>query len=417
MSYGSGMKTVALGDSTRRTYGLPDETIKNLWDPKKTPYLVWARSRTKNNTPDRKPTKLVTSAGLADFQLFAGGAGSWSSVANGATISNQVVQLTKDGSDDPGYLVPFQTLRVKTTGGDTVAIISAVTSQQDINLVSVSSSPNNIADNDQIIVTGSAFAEGAAISTAFYDTTTSEYSYTEIFKMAIDVTNSLKASGTFGGDEYDRLMERKRYQFFTLLENGLLFNDRGSTTVGSATIQTTYGMLPYVENNSSTSNVFERVYNDYSYFDLIDDMRQWFTKSADNGTTEKLCLCGAGPIGFFSKVGEGMFWNNPNVNVKYGESELGFDVTTVKHPWGALHLVHEPLFRSDGGSNAFYEDYMLGIDEDNVEYRPLNNGKEDRDTHLEMNLPTTADKVLHEWRAEVANQPFHAPTHALFKFS
>ena len=404
-------------DSSRRTYNIPLwDKIEELWSAKEVPFLVFTTKLSKVPTQDPKPTKLVHKSGWADRRFFSGAAASWSSQANGATIDNMAVELTVGGGDNVGFLIAGLVVRIKTTGGDTIAIIDTVDSQAQIDLTSISSTPYSIADGDEIQVIGTAFARGADKASATYDTTTSEYSYTTILKTVVDVTGTLRATGTFGMNEYQRLMEDKRAEHLTDRERNLLFGERGSTTVGSDTIYTGYGMVSYIEANSSNSNIFTPAYNSYSFDDFVDDMEDWYTKGGNQASTEKLMLCGRSPISFFSKIGDGKLWGDVTVNVQSGSNEWGINVTTVKHPHGTNHLVHEPLFRGNS-TNAFYKDYMLGVDMKNVMLCPLESDGYSRDMHLVKNLQTTYDKIIHQYLTEEALLPFLSETHALFKFA
>ena len=184
MSYATGQFGVSSLDSSRRTYDVKlGDKLHELWDPSATPFLVFLTKLRKEPTGDPAPRKLVHTSGYVDRHFFSGAAGTWSSQANGATTDNLAVQATKDGSDDVGFLIANMIVRIKTTSGDTVAIIDTVDTQQQIDLTSISSSPNAIADNDEILVLGTAFAQGADKATAVADTTTYEYTYTRIFKL------------------------------------------------------------------------------------------------------------------------------------------------------------------------------------------------------------------------------------------
>jgi len=413
MAYTAGSPKDAVNlDSSRRTYDIQmGDKIQELWKPNMVPFFAFTTKMRKAPTGDPKPTKLVHKSGWADRRFFAAGAGTWAS----GVISALAVD---DGSTGAvGFLIPNLMVRIKhAAGGNTTAIVTAVNSQTSIDLKAVSSSPTDIADNDQIQVIGTAFARGADKATATYDVVTTEYSYTQIFKTVVDVTGTLAATQSFGGSELDRLLADKRYEHLTDIERGMLFSERSATTVGSDTIYTTYGIVPYIENNSADSTIKVPSYSSYSFDDFVDDMEDWFTKGGNQATNEKLCLAGSSVIAFFSKIGTGGLWSDAQIQIKHGESEFGVAVDTVKHPFGLLHLVHEPLFRGNS-TYAFYKDYMVGVDLENVELKPLQGNGVNRDTHLRMNLQTSEDRIIHEYLTEIALLPYLAETHALFKFS
>ncbi|MGQ4895058.1 MAG: SU10 major capsid protein [Candidatus Njordarchaeia archaeon] len=413
MAYTAGSpKDTANLTADRRTYDIKlGDKIHELWKPSMVPFFTFTTKLRKIPTGDPKPTKLVHKSGWADRRFFAAGAGTWSS----GEIANLAVDNGSGGA--VGFLIKNLMLRIKhAAGGNTTAIIKNVDSQTQIDLVAVSSSPTNVANNDQIQVIGTAFARGSDKATATYDTVTTEYSYTQIFKTVVDVTGTLAATESFGGSEYERLLADKRYEHLTDIERAILFGERGATTVGSDTVYTTYGIVPYIENNSSISTVKVPSYSSYTFDDFVDDMEDWFTKGGNQATNEKLCLAGSSVIAFFSKIGTGSLWSDAQVQIQHGETEWGVHVDTVKHPFGVLHLVHEPLFRGNS-TYAFFKDYMVGVDLENVELKPLKGNGIDRDTRLVKNLQTSEDKYIDEYRTELALLPFLAETHALFKFS
>jgi hypothetical protein len=415
MGYTSGGKDTANLDSSRRTYDIPlHDEIQELWEPSATPFLVFSRGLRKMATGDPKPTRLVHKSGWVDRRFFAGAAGTWSS----SVVSNLTVEATVGGSDSVGFLIGGLTCRAKTAGGDTVFVITNVDSQTqiDIEAITASASQNNIADGDEIQVIGTAFARGADKATATYDTTTTEYSYTQIFKTTVDVTGTLRATVTFGMSEYDRLMEDKRAEHLVDIERALLFGARGATALASTTVYSTYGIVSYIEANSSNSTIKTPAYSNYAFDQFIDDMEAWYSLGGNKATDEKLALSGSSVLAFFSKINSGKLWGDAQVNIESRMSEFGVHVTSVRHPFGILHLVHEPLFRGNS-TNKFYKDYMCGVDMQNVLYMPLEGNGVSRDTHLVKNLQTSYDKVIHEYRTEAALLPMLSETHALFKFA
>jgi len=418
MSYSTGTKDYGNLDSSRVTNDIDmQDKIVELW-PSEVPFMTFLRKMRHEPTSDPNPKKLVHKSGWADRRFFAGGAHTWSSSANGATSANVAVQLSVDGSDNVGFLIAGLVLRFKTSGGDTTAIISNVDSQQQVDLVSISSSPNAIADNDQVQVIGTAFARGADKATATYDTTTSQATFTEIFKTVVDVTGTLQATGTYGVSEFERLMNDKSKEHGVDMERSMLFSqyDSTGTTVGSDTIYTTYGIIPFIEDNSSTSNIFSRTYASFTFDDYIDDQEEWFTKGGNQSTSEKLSLCGSSALAFFSKIGSGKMWEAAQVNIESKMNEYGVNVTSIRAPFGTEHLVHEPVLRGDS-TNSFYKDYKVGVDLNNVSYRPLVSNGINRDTHLVKDLQTTFDKVIHQYVTEAALHPVLEETHSLTKFS
>lgn len=421
MGYTSGTKdTTNVKDSSstvfRRKYAMTEE-IKELW-PSETPFLTFSSNMRREPTDDPNPRKMVHRSGWVDRKFYASGAGAWSSSANGASIDGGV-SVDDGAAGTVGFLVDGLVCRAKTTGGDTVFLINNVISQNHIDAISISSSPQSIADNDQIQVIGTSFVRGADKATATYDVVDYEATATQIFKTTIDVTGTLAATGLYGGSEYDRLSADKFKEHKVDIERALLlsaYSSTGTSDASSNVYWTTYGIVTFIEDNSSTSNVFTREYNSYVFDTFIDDMEAWFTSGGNRATNEKLFLAGSSVIGFFSKIADGKLWADAQINIDSNNSAFGVDVSVIKHPFGTLNLVHEPLFRGDS-TNAFYKDYACGVDMANYSYRPLEGNGISRDTHLIEGLQTTYDKMIDQYLTEAAGHPTLAETHALLKMS
>jgi len=410
MGYATGSKDTANVTSARRNYDLIGEKIHEIW-PSETPFQVFLTKLAKEPCVDPKPTKLTHEAGWVDRVFFSG--------ATGAE-SNWAVQLTKDGSNNVGFLIPGLVLRVKSTGGatpaDVILTITAVDNQQQLDVDTVSGTITNIADNDLVQLISTGFARGTDKATATYDTVSTEYSYTQIFKTVVDVTGTMKATELFGGSEYERLMMDKAREHKRDMEAQFVLGLKSAATVDASSnvIYLSEGMLGYIETNNT--NIFTNQYANYPWDSFVDDMETWYNKGGNRSTNEKLFLCGASVVSHFSKIGEGKLWADATVNMNIGEAAPGLRVYSITHPWGILNVVHEPVLRGDS-TNAFYKDYAIGVDMDNVFYMPLAGNGENRDTHIVYDLQTSNDKTIHQYLTEAALLPINYKTHALFKFA
>lgn len=410
MSYSTGSKDTANATSNRRTYDLIGEKIHEIW-PSETPFITFLSKLSKEPTVDPKPYKLSHEAGWVDKVFYA--------AADCSAETNLAVEKTKGGSNNVGFLIPGMVCRVKATGGtspaDVIILIQTVDSQQQIDFDTVSGTYSNIQDQDMIQVIGTGFARGTDKATATYDTVSAEYSYTQIFKTVVDVTGTMKATELFGGSEYDRLMMDKAREHKVEIERACLLNIISGTLVdaSSNTVYLTQGMLGYIETNNT--NIFTNEYANYPWDAFVDDMETWYNKGGNRSTNEKLYLAGASVVSHFSKIGEGKLWADATVNMSIGEAAPGLKVYSITHPWGTLNVVHEPVLRGDS-SNAFYKDYAIGVDMDNVYYMPLAGNGENRDTHIVYDLQTSYDKTIHQYLTEAALLPVNYKTHALMKF-
>jgi len=411
MAYSTGSKDTANATSDRRNYDLIGESIHEIW-PHEAPFQVFLNKLSKEPTIDPKPTKLVHEAGWVDKVFYF--------AADISAETNAAVEATKGGSDNVGYLIPGMVCRVKATGGaspaDVIILIQTVDNQQQIDFDTVSGTYANINDQDQVQVISTGFARGTDKATATYDTVSTEFSYTQIFKTVVDVTGTMKATELFGGSEYNRLMSDKAREHKIEIERQYVLGKISSTLVDASanTVYLSEGMLGYIEGNST--NIFTNTYANYPWDDFVDDMETWYNKGGNRSTNEKLFLAGSSVVSHFSKIGEGKLWADATVNMSIGEAAPGLKVYSINHPWGTLNVVHEPVLRGDS-TNAFYKDYAIGVDMDNVFHMPLAGNGENRDTHIVYDLQTSYDKTIHQYLTESALLPINYKTHALMKFS
>jgi len=246
------------------------------------------------------------------------------------------------------------------------------------------------AAGDPILVIGKAFEEGSAKAAGYVDELETTWHSTQIFKTFYKITNTMKATSTWGGDEYARLRAEKAKEHKILIERNLIFGRRLSGTVANPfaapgtgalagstyPLRTTNGIFPVCDyaatiQSYAGSRSFKKSKSTYTFSDWMDDMEEKF----EFGAQKKYTFCGMGYVSFFNKMSldEGAMQITPVQKI------FGIDVNELVSPAGREVLVWDPLLRG-----TYYKDQGATVDLNNIALIVLNG----RDTSLETGIQT-----------------------------
>lgn len=419
MSYVTGAKGVGDFLSNRLKYNLDDAEV---FEPakKETPWLSFQMKLSRQPVNASTFKSFSNTPSWIDRQFYIRAAGSWSSSAVGATNNNITVSSAATGTAaSVGFLVAGLVLRIKTTGGDTLALISAVDSQTQIDLLSLTATPNAVADTDVAQVVGVAMGETSSAATAVNSVLSINTHYCQDFENEWSMSNQAEAEVVFGPDEWTRLAAETLRTHKTDINRALLLgigNDATSLAVGGETVsvRTTDGLVTFAESNSSTlmngGGVLTPSYATYTYNDFVNDMENQFAL----GSQAKVGVCGSSVLAFFQKIGSGSFLAGANVNVQNAETSFGMNITKIMTPFGTLALVWDKVLR---GSNVF-ANYMAVADIEYCKYRELSGNGHNFATHLLTNTqnPNQFRTRKYGYRT-VAGSQYNTPSvHGLWKF-
>lgn len=276
----------------------------------------------------------------------------------------------------------------------------------------------SVADNAAVQVIGSAFAEGSDTpSVSWKDELWMNEGFTQIFKTASPLMSGTALSTEYAGyaDEFARIWLEKIQEHKMDIENGMLFGvgTPGGTETGNpattASIRTTWGILPYIERYG---NVFSVSYTGAGYDDLLTNCATLYDP-AMGGSRKKLWLCSANVLNWLNKLGDSSFLGTTigrgqyQFNVQNIMNSFGFIMTKVTNVWGEMYFVYNPLLRGP------YEDYACAIDMAHVKYRYLNGNGKSRDTMYKTNVQDNGvdgrvDEILTEAGLEISMPELHA---------
>lgn len=322
---------------------------------------------------------------------------------NGAVASTSTGTITIDASDDNKFAIAGSIVINATTGevmhvtADTTATTLTVTRN-------IGGTSFQIADNAELFVAGFAAAEGAGSPTAISFDATVASNYTQIFRTAFAVTNTLKSTYLRTGSKLDEAMTKALKLHMSDIERAMFFGIKHEAN-GSGATPTRYtgGLL------KSLSNVVD-VTTDYaSYggssagmmteegFDslLISNVFKY-------GSKQKIAFVGETVANQLQQIGKDR-WQPTSYDSAYG-----VNLTQYKTFAGDL-LVHlHPQFRQVPGMKSA----MIIVDFPYLNYRYL----EGRDTQLlENRQAPDADSVKHEYLTECGLELLQDKVHAYIK--
>lgn len=369
----------------RRDFYISPNEVRELW-PEITPFTTIISNRGTKKVQD------------PDFKLFEHRSGFINQrfVYNDATPSawpvtglpgEQIAGITVDGilglpaSADDSYKGLL--LEVYATNGTTykgVVLVISVQSATSITIKAMgnpratNNSVSALADNDIFMVMGTAFGEGQTAPDAASDDLEVVYNSCEIFRTSIEITGTLYEAALRG---YSRELERLRveknkehkFQKEQAFLRGVRLGGTGmtdlaannstadafqahTTDVDGKTVRTTMGLIPSIYRYGATSgdqqNIFTLSAATYSYAQFVDDTEKVFQYLPEDGS--KIALCGAGALGFWSKVDATAagFIKNSGFSVQINsmqKSSLGFNFRELLTPHGMIKLVFAPALR------------------------------------------------------------------------
>lgn len=422
MAYSGVTGTKAIGDflSNRLKYDLDQAQV---FEPAKDE-VQWLSFLMKLG---RKPTKSVQFQAFSNdpqwvtHRFYARAAGSWSSNA----IANLAVAANKTGTaTDVGYLVPGMLIRFRhqASATDTVAVVTNVDTQQQVDIRSIGTNETNVADGDGVQVIGHAVGETSSAGTAAASKLSILQYYCEDFEDTWSMSDVAEGEDVFGPNEWNRLAAETLRIHKVKINRAMLLGQGASTNItlagidsGAQTVRTTEGAITFCEDNASSLMDSRGVqlpsYASYTYDEFVDDMSYLFAYQPKG----KIMVCGAGPLAHFQKLNSNAFLAAAQVTVNPDADFFGIKVTSLHTTFGDLILVWDKTLAGDG----FYRDYAVAIDMDMVKYRPFISGGVSLDTHLMTNLQNPNQPRVRKfgYRTVTGLEIAESRNHGLWKFS
>tara|TARA_Y100000361_G_scaffold154117_1_gene178242 strand:+ start:3065 stop:4468 length:1404 start_codon:yes stop_codon:yes gene_type:complete len=258
------------------------------------------------------------------------------------------------------------------------------------------------ADDDiKFQVIGTAFGEGTLSPASFGYAIEDNVGYTQIFKTTAHMSNTEMATVMRGyASEWDRTWAMKLREHKVDIERAFLFSnlhrDAGNIQytdgiighiIKNGTAQSTDATdlaylsgKPYVRVVDTASNNQEATYDRF-----LKDFEVIFDPSR-GGASQKFCMASLPVVTYLNQLKNGFMDGSANSVMRYNlnfsdaEGGLGHKVMKIDTVHGSIAVVKNPLLKGSAAS------MMVGVDLDNVKYRPLVGNGVNRDTYIDTNV-------------------------------
>jgi hypothetical protein len=271
----------------------------------------------------------------------------------------------------------------------TVAV-TTFTSATSIKVKNLGGSSITIANDDWLVVIGTAFGEGTEAANPSHNELEVRWNQCGIHKTSFQLTKTIMEASLRGeSSEYDRMkriksqehmIQKERDLLFSISnigigESGDTFGDGGRTDANGNTIRSTYGgfkaVLDYGETSktSDNQNIFAINPADYTYSNWVDDCEKMFDENPDGVLP---MFVGNPLLSYFNKIegatGAGMTGKSkwtisfPKMNTERA-SKLGFNIREWESPHGIIQFVRTPVF-----TKSTYSGYGFAVDPANISH-------------------------------------------------
>lgn len=255
-----------------------------------------------------------------------------------------------------------------------------------------------IADNDELFVSGFAAQEGSGSPTAVSFDPVTDYNYTQIFKTAWSITNTLKNTYRRIGDAEDEYMKKALSLHMSDIERAMFFGRRLEVN-GTTSQPTRYtgGLMNMITNVVDVAAFPTPGVMDEETFDrtLIENVFAW-------GGKEKVVFAGPRFASLMQSIGKSR-WTPSTVSGAYGIRFTRYETFA-----GDLLFYVHPMFRQVPGMDTT----AVILELPSIRYRYLNN----RDTHVERDIQGPGeDMVKHQYLTECGLELTQSRVHSIIR--
>jgi hypothetical protein len=322
---------------------------------------------------------------------------------NGAVASTSTGTITIDASDDNKFaisgaiVVNSETGEVMHVTADTTATTLTVTRN-------IGGTAHQIADNAELFIAGFAAQEGGSSPTAISFDATVASNYTQIFRTAFQVSNTLQSTYLRTGDKMDEAMTKALKLHMSDIERAMFFGQKHESNGSSAQpTRFTGGLLNSLTNVVDVTTSYA-TYGGSSAGQMTEEGFDSLLISSvfKYGSKQKIAFVGENVANHLQQMGKDR-WQPTAL-----EGAYGVNLTRYNTFAGDLMVHLHPQFRQvPGMKNA-----MIVVDFPYLSYRYL----EGRDTQLLENRQSPdADSVKHEYLTECGLELLQDKVHAYIK--
>ncbi len=370
----------------RRRLELPD--LIHYVDAFETPFVSFTSKAVGGKTPtndsqffihEKRPLNdvfFVDSTG----GVWSGGSGG-SGTGTGATMTLKLSEtnggaVTTDGvrADDVLYFTPGDGTTPDATHGygSTGAIAARIVSiaGTDLTLSSITSIVANSdqpTGTDRVALLSPSYEDGATKGTALSKTTESDYNYTQIMRVPIEVTYRMANASLHGPDKLALMKRDAIRNWKRQLERNFLFGERGIDLSGTHERTFTEGFVTWMLRKNYSDNIIRDATNlsALTFDSLMDHMEVLFRYKS---SATKWAFCSRDVIAHINKAAFIGGISNVSAQWQIGnrQNQYGINVMSINNPFGTLNLVECPALEGE------YRAHMIVVDPMGVKYRYFN---------------------------------------------
>lgn len=317
---------------------------------------------------------------------------------NGAVASAVTTSITIDASDDNKFAVAGAII-VNSETGEVMRVTADTTSTTLTVARNIGSTTHQIADNAELFVAGFAAAENDDVGTAVSFDATVASNYTQIFRTAFGVSNTLKSTYLRTGDKEDEAMTKALKLHMSDIERAMFFGIKAEENGSSATPRRYTGGL--TTTLTTVIDCDSDIDGDGSMNEAQFD-EELIKTVFKYGSKEKIAFCGYKVAAHLQEFGKDR-WRPESV-----EGGYGVNLTRYNTFAGDLMVHLHPQFRQIPGM----DDAMVIVDFPYLKYRYLDG----RDTALYENRQGNGvDGSIHEYLTECGLELLQDKTHTYIK--
>ena len=330
-----------------------------------------------------------------EFKNFRDELPSRTIVASGSAIASATSITVASGNDN--LFAVAGTIIVNSATGEVMrctadATTTTLTVQRGIG----ENAGASISDGDELFIAGTAYEEGASAPTGVSLDATVASNFTQIFRTAFTVTNTLRATNLRTGDKEDEMATKALKLHMQDIERAMFFGKKHEANASSSQpTRYTGGLINTISNVNDRATASGVMTEDQFDRALIEDVFAF-------GSNQKIMFCGAKVAGHLQKFGKDRW--QPTVI----EGSYGVNLTRYATFAGDLMVHLHPQFRQVPGM----ENAAVIIDFPHLKYRYM----EGRDTQLLRDRQgNDADQVKHEYLTECGLELLQDKTHTYIK--
>ncbi len=319
---------------------------------------------------------------------------SWTTLAVSAVSGTSGINTVMSAS--AAYFNTWDLIKIPSTGEIGLVCAVSTTAITVIRCYMASYSAVSAAAAADIVIIGSAFAEGSS-STALSSLGTkvsSVSNYLQIFRKSVEITKTMANTELYGGADRPYQRKKKGIELMRDLERAFLFgqpledtNSRDSTL---AHARRTTGGIDYFISTNATDAGGALTESEFEAF-----LRLVFRY----GSNTRYLFCAPLILSVISLWAQGKLQMFPK------DKTYGIAISQYLSPHGTVNLVKELMLENAGGvsSTSFYGGYAFAVELEDVVYRYLQN----RDVQFETDIQHPADDFYKDQYICEVGMEFH----------